>query len=529
MVINNATISLLKKLQASILLLLVTGCASLPSNDQQIESYAISPTQTSVLEERAEKGRKRDNQTQSSTGILPLAEGIDAFVARAALARLAQHSLDVQYYLFHSDLTGNLLTAEFWRAAERGVRVRILLDDMDMAGRDKTLAILNAHDNIEIRIFNPFIRGKSRAGQYITRFGSVTRRAHNKAFIADNQFAIVGGRNIGDEYFGANPNLAFGDLDVMVTQPSTGEVSSAFDLYWNSPLAYPVETLIKHQTSEEELASVETYIDTFYQENKDNKYIESLQQSKLLSASYQQGEDYFWGDTEVLYDLPDKISEDRENTAFHLAPKLGPYFLNAKDHLLVVSPYFVPGKSGVEFFQSLQEKGVKVSILTNSLMSNDVPIVHVGYARYREELIEAGVQLYELDPKALGLDFKRQKSGKNREGIKGSKSSLHAKYFVIDDQFTFIGSLNLDPRSVIENTEIGVVVDNEQLGSRLTQQFNAQIKHVAFKVTLEKGDLLWTRTYSDGSSKTFDQEPYSSWWDRLSIFFMSLLPVESQI
>ncbi len=514
--------------------LLLASCASLPENDQQVPSYALPEAETArtTVAQGIQKRREGDNQGTSAAGMLLLKDGVDAFVARVALARLAEKSLDVQYYLYHDDLSGGLLMTELWKAAERGVRVRILLDDMDMAGKDHNLAILDAHENIEIRLFNPFIRGKSRTGQLLTRFGSVTRRAHNKSMTADNQLAIIGGRNIGDQYFGADLNMAFGDLDVAITNPGASEVSQQFDLYWNSELAYPVATLSKTEPTQEELNGVVNRIQDFYEENKDSEYIVRIENSGIIQRAQRGETHYHWGNVLVLYDHPEKISADREQTEFHLTPKLIPYLEATDSELLVISPYFVPGKEGVELFTSLEQRGVDVRILTNSLMSNDVPIVHAGYSKYRKELLEVGVQLYELDVTMLGSDYVREKTSQTREGIGGSKASLHAKYFVMDRESAFIGSLNLDPRSVVENTEIGAVIDSPQLAQELASGFDEHIRGIAFELKLEDGKLVWHRYSLDGEHKvvgTYHKEPHSSWWDRFMLGFMKLLPVESQL
>ena len=237
---------------------------------------------------------------------------------------------DVQYYLYHRDVTGTLLSGEIWKAAERGVRVRMLLDDMDMAGKDQYLAILNAHKNIEVRLFNPFIRGKYRSGQYITGFGSVTRRAHNKAFIVDNQVAIVGGRNIGDQYFGADANLSFGDLDVAIGNPGAQEVSTEFDLYWNSPLAYPAENLVKSQPTSEDMAQVGERLNEFYLQHNEAEYLTRLRDSEMVKKIKQRLLELNWGKVTVLYDHPDKLSSDRTELNHFLTPKLAPYINNTK-------------------------------------------------------------------------------------------------------------------------------------------------------------------------------------------------------
>ncbi len=254
-----------------------------------------------------------------------------------------------------------------------------------------------------------------------------------------------------------------------------------------------------------------------------------MERSDFLERAKEGRTRYHWGEVIVLYDHPEKISSNREKTELHLVPKLAPYLLGIEKELLVISPYFVPGKEGVEFFKSLEDKGVNVRILTNSLTSNDVPIVHAGYSKYRKKLLEAGVELFEIDMMAFAGDFQRDKNSKTREGVKGSKASLHAKYFVLDREYAFIGSLNLDPRSMVENTEIGAVINSGKMAQDLAQQFDDNVHRIAFELKLKEGKIIWYRHYLDGSVKTYNIEPHSSWWDRFTLGLMKILPVESQL
>ena len=507
---------------------ILSGCTSLPENKHRTASYTVPDTSETTLAKAVLKQRKINSASVSDSGMHLLKNGLDAFVARAALARVAERSLDVQYYLFHSDLSGSLLFYELWKAAERGVRVRVLLDDMDLDGKDRILAILNSHPNLEIRVFNPFIRGKFRATQYVFQFGSVTRRMHNKAFIADNHFAILGGRNIGDEYFDAAPNLAFGDLDVSLIGAAVNQTSNAFDLYWNSRLSYPVEKL-SNEVSVESLQTIRKNFKTYIENNGSSDYSKALDESDLVELIRRDAINYHWGHAKIIYDHPEKIlAERKERTKFNLMPQLRPYTDAIKEELIVVSPYFIPGNNGVAFFKSLVEKGIKIRVLTNSLASNDVPIVHSGYSKYRKQLLESGVELYELDITTLGPNFKNKPSRKNRLGHSVAKVSLHAKYFVIDREQAFIGSLNLDPRSTIENTEIGTIIESPSLARELATEFDSQIASVAFKVELVDDNLIW-QSHRRDKMEVFTTEPYTSAWDRMCNWLMTWLPVESQL
>jgi putative cardiolipin synthase len=465
---------------------------------------------------------------QGQDGFLLLGSGLDAFVARAALAEVAELSIDVQYYLYHNDEVSALFTGVLWKAADRGVRVRLLVDDMDMEGRDVSLIMLDNHPNIEIRIFNPFDRSFGRMPQFVTGLGSLTRRMHNKSFTVDNTATIVGGRNIGNEYFDANPTLEFADLDVMAVGDSARQVSRSFDEYWNSELAYPVTTIIYDKPSDEEIVNAEARLKDFLQNYKDSEYIKALGNSNLAQQIRNNSETYYWGKADVVVDHPDKITSSRDANELHLMTQLAPHFSTIKDELIIVSPYFVPGHEGVEFFKKLVEKGVRVRILTNSLSSNDVGVVHAGYSVYREDLLRNGVELYEMNKKLT------RSQRKEKKGVGGSsKASLHAKTFVMDRDKVFIGSLNLDPRSFYENSEIGLVIHSTEIAEDMVEALNDDFDTHAFRLELvvdEDGDesILWYG-YEDGQPVTFDVDPYTSVWRRFGVGFMSLFPIESQL
>ena len=326
-----------------------------------------------------------------------LASGLDAFVARAVLAGLAQRSLDVQYYLYHNDLTGKLFTQQLLKAADRGVRVRLLVDDMGLEGRDFGALALDAHPNIEVRIINPFIRGSSRLTQYVSRLGKVTRRMHNKSFIADNQATILGGRNIGNEYFEADPDLEFGDLDVLAICPVVRQASDVFDLYWNSDLVYPVSALIKQPPSAQEINAGRAGLDKFTANQSDSEYAVALRESNLAQRLQADQVEFHWGDGKVVYDHPDKLLEDRTRTDLHLANQLKSLFDEVQQELIIFSPYFVPTLNGVDKLVALSRNGVRVRILTNSLASTDVGVAYAGYAKYRKALLHGGIELYEMN------------------------------------------------------------------------------------------------------------------------------------
>lgn len=512
------------KISLVIFILTLSACASLPENNQQLPSHALAVSETTNT--RLANGLLNPSINYSEhakdTGVYLLGSGHDAFVARAVLANQADKTLDVQYYLYHRDLSGKILMAQLLAAADRGVRVRLLVDDMDLADRDYGAAMIDAHENIEIRIWNPFVRGSNRIAQFVTRFGSVTRRMHNKSFIADNQVAIVGGRNIGNEYFGADPDVTFGDLDAALIGEAVPEVSASFDKYWNHSLAYPITTLYSNVLNEEQRIEKRNEFDDYIESQKTSDYSRMLANSELTQKILQHEVEYSWARADIFADSPDKTEADRDREDLHLITKLGPYLIRAKKELVIVSPYFVPGKVGTKILTDLVAKGVEVKILTNSLASNDVEVVHAGYSRYRKDLLKGGVQLYEMSSTLKDIE------GPTEARLGLSKSSLHAKYFAIDRDKSFVGSLNLDPRSVVENTEIGVMIYDETISRGIAEHFDSHIMDVSYRLQLQDGDIVWQQQTHTGIV-TLETEPNTSFWQRFKVGFMSYLPGESQL
>ncbi len=508
-------------------LLLLNSCASLPSNRTAPETYALTNARDTRLGRESHALTKKNSLNSS---FVLLANGIDAFAARIGLARHADRSIDAQYYMIHDDLTGNIFVDELLEAADRGVRVRILIDDMDLIDRDDGIAIAASHPNIFIRIFNPFIRSifRSRTSQFVTRFGSVTRRMHNKSFTVDNQVTIVGGRNIGDEYFEANPALSFADLDILAIGAVVPEVSASFDEYWNSTFAYPIQTLKPELPGKKIFTERRKELTNYVNSKIASEYKEKLLNSQIRKSIQNDTLNYTPGSARVLSDHPDKLSGYDAQYSLTLASQLDHYLQNLKKELLIFSPYFVPGKIGTELLCNLSRNGVRIRILTNSLASTDVGIVHAGYAKYRTTLLRAGVELYELD-----TVLSREERKAMKENSPGSKASLHAKSFVFDRKRTFVGSLNLDPRSLIENTEIGIMVNSDDLAEEMASGFNQIVDAMAFRlqlVTDEDGiEYIDWHGRRDGNEYIWRTDPYTGFWRRLAIGLTSILPIESQL
>jgi putative cardiolipin synthase len=509
-----------------ILTLGLGACASLPDNTGRTESHAFEDTQETELGRFIER---RSRTHTGDSGFYLLGDGLDAFVARGVLAHLAERSIDTQYYMIHNDVVGSLFVDQLYKAAERGVRVRLLVDDIDQGGRDIGTAILDMHPNIEVRIFNPFGRNIGRGIQFVTGFGKQTRRAHNKSFTVDNQATILGGRNIGNEYFNADPELAFLDIDVLSIGSVATEVSSSFDLYWNHELSYPISTLVEERPTDAVARHRKKQFDAFIEEQQESEYIQHLHNSELAKQLRKYSVKYSWGVGEVVADDPEKLTLDTDNTEYRLTEQLRPYLEGVENELIIFSPYFVPGKAGVAFLKMLRDKDVRVRILTNSLSSTDVSAVHAGYSRYRKAMLRIGVELYELN-KDLS---KQEREAMKQDGIGDSSASLHAKAFVLDRNQVFIGSLNLDARSVIQNTEIGVVFESEEVAEFMADGFDRKIDQLAFRLELQRDGqgrekIAW-HGLVDGKQQTLSVDPYTSFWKRFGVGFMRMFPIESQI
>ncbi len=500
------------------LLSLLDGCKALPENVEKKASFALRDTESTYLGEVF--GPQLAARADQS-GVLLLSDGLDAFVGRALLAEKAERSIDVQYYMFHQDTVGQLLIHSLIRAADRGVRVRMLIDDMYGAEADGVWTALDSHPHMEVRLFNPFIRGSSKNMQFVTRLSDVNYRMHSKSFTVDNQATIVGGRNIGDEYFDADKNLAFADIDVLAVGPVVPEVSRAFDQYWNSSHAYPA-SILTAPAAPEVLPALKVQLENFRQQGAAKRYIAALTDSHLARSLRAGTTELSWGQAQVIHDSSEKKERGENWQKELLISQLWPYMKTTTEELLIISPYFVPGEKGAEALCKLSEKGVKVIILTNSLASNDVSAVHAGYSRYRKQLLRAGVILYELDE-----EIKKEVRKRFTWLLGLSKSSLHAKTMALDRKAMFVGSMNLDLRSLNINNEIGILFFNEDVAGKSARIFMDNIDKVAFRVELDdSGSLRW-KTNRAGRQIVLEDEPYAGFWTKISVWLIRQLPVES--
>jgi cardiolipin synthase C len=514
---------------AGLLLCALCGCGTLPKQVERHPSQAILDT----AETRLGVAVAPELAThQGLSAFHPMGSGPDALVARVALVRAAERTLDVQYYDFHLDKIGDLMLKELLAAADRGVRVRMLLDDLNNSGRDETLAAVNSHPNVEIRLFNPFVHRQARWLDYLGDFSRLNRRMHNKSITADSQISVVGGRNIGDEYFAASTELTFSDFDVIAIGPVVAEVSAEFDEYWNSAVVYPLSALkVGGPSAAAELPEVRLKLSERVQSLSTTPYAAALQETDLTRSLEQHNLSIYWGTATLIADQPSKVNLPPEDTSTHAVPKLRKVLDQSTEELILISPYFVPGKSGVRWLEDQVHRGVKVKILTNSFAATDVRTVHSGYSRYRKDLLRAGIELYELKPSLNKGTL--PKSEEHPKSDKPAKSSLHAKVYESDAHRLFVGSMNLDPRSASLNTEMGVVIDSEALGSVLHDRLLSQLPDDAYRVELDtsvepKGRLVWV-TQENGQEVRHTSEPGMGTWDKFLQTIQRALPIEKQL
>jgi putative cardiolipin synthase len=503
--------------------LIISGCSSLPKEVERTPSYVITDTASTRL---AGEVSPLLDANPGQSGFHLLYDGAEAYAMRLRLIRQAEKSVDAQYYIWHADLTGNSMYAELLRAADRGVRVRILLDDLDTAGKDKWLQLMDTHPQIQVRVYNPFVHRDLRGLDFVTDTKRVDHRMHTKTLTADNQVTIFGGRNIGDEYFAAATDVGFGDMDVMALGPIAGEVSSQFDLFWNSEWVYPItafdpDKLINVSDIEAFRVAAEKYL----REAQQSDYAAVLRE--LDQGSYNFADlDLAWSNWFLAYDSPDNLVKEELDPETSLAPRLKQGMDAAQQELDIVSPYFVPGEDFTKYLTDRVAGGVRVRILTNSLSANDVGLVHAGYMRYREDLIAGGVELYEF--KSTRNRELEKAQGRNK--INAERASLHAKFMGFDRRFLFIGSFNLDARSAVLNTELGAYFADPVYAQRMAELFDRQILQVAYHVRLDgDGELEWFTIDPNGQEVRLDQEPDTTFWQRFNTRVLSPIVPESEL
>src|SRR5690625_5159472 len=456
----------------------------------------------------------------ADSGVVPLLSGPDAFSARVALVRKAEVALDVQYYIWQRDTTGLIWLNELRKAAERGVRVRLLLDDNGIIDLDEDLAALNEVPNFEVRLFNPFIFRRFKELGYAFDFIRLNRRMHNKSLTADGAISILGGRNIGNIYFSFGDGIHYIDTDVLVAGPVAAEVGTEFDRYWQSGSAHPVERIIKTAPAGA-LDRLRRDAAAAAASPAGQAYLERLRASPLIRRLSRGEAVLEWTTVTLISDDPAKGLGQAESRDL-LFPQLMALLARPVHSVDLVSAYFVPGKRFTERLEALAGSGVQIRILTNSQAATDVVLVHSAYAHYRPDLLRAGVELYELRPEYAPQDEPEPR------GIGGSsRASLHSKALAIDGERIFIGSFNFDPRSLLLNTEMGVLIDSPRIAGGLAEAFSSWFPEMSYRPRLTGSeDLTWDETLPDGTRIRHETEPGTTALSRLTLRLLGLLPIE---
>jgi len=530
-----------RSLFALVLASWAAGCASLPSNtDRQASQAFASPDQTQLG--RLVQERRAQAKARSDSGFSLLDSVGAAFSSRLALIDGAQRSLDLQYYAIHADKSTELLLEHLRDAARRGVRVRILLDDFNTVGKDAQVLRMAFEPGVEMRLFNPLPGSRtSLIGHMLSSvkdFDRVTKRMHNKLFIADNAMGIAGGRNLGDAYFGTDDKSNFVDLDVLAMGRIVRDMSASFDHYWNNELAYPVQKLLSAQEVEElrkpasgsqtdpaaeaakpvpTAATASTKPGTVTSAILPNVSPTSVTSPDPTPMDLRQVP-LTWAPALLLEDKPGKIGadDDEADAGDTVVDGLLHLLEQARQDVLIISPYFVPGKPMMATFAQMRAKGVRIRVLTNSLASNDAPAAHAGYQRYRKDLLRMGVELYEMRADQEGTiggmgSTAGVGSGVGAGGSKSgtSRASLHTKAVMIDHRLAVIGSMNLDLRSRRQNSEVALLIRSAAIAQQAAKQVDATVNQGAYRVELKYGELVW-RAPPGASFKDAHSEPDAS-------------------
>ncbi len=486
----------------------------LPDGPAGAASKAIPPSQTTAL---GDAFLPLAEQNAGQSGVYPLADGRDALVARILLARAAEQSIDVQYYIWQRDATSWLLLDELRQAAERGVRVRLLLDDNGIPGLDNVLAAMNDMPSVEVRIFNPFTLRDPKLVSYLFDFPRLNRRMHNKSMTVDGVATIIGGRNIGDIYFAYGEGEAYFDLDVLAVGPAATDVADNFDLYWSGASSYPAELVLA--PSSDGLDELALEVAGANESVIGSDYIEGLKSSRLLARIKEWSLDLEWTDVTLVSDDPGKGLGEANGEDLLLA-RLSDLLGRPEERVDIVSAYLIPGESGTALIKRWLADGVETRLMTNSMEATDVMPVHSAWMGYRDEIVRAGGQVIELRsrpdiPPATSL----------ARLLGGSLSSLHAKAFAVDNERVFIGSFNFDPRSASLNTEMGFLIESPRIATAMVNTMDSN--NAVYSVELSENDeIIWIEDLGGGEVTIHTEEPGTTAFQRALATFVSWLPVE---
>jgi len=495
----------------------LTGCSSVPFDYPKTTSRYQQALPESDLGRLHRDWRKRQGE---NSGFVGLPNGIEALGARLRLMEAAEHTIDAQYFILKQDRAGALFADKMLEAADRGVRVRFLVDDIFTPDADAALTLLDRHPNIEIRLFNPVSRRGLKWGNYLADFKRANRRMHNKSFTVDNTVSIVGGRNIGEEYFELNQDVKFDDYEVLTIGPVVDEVSAGFDEFWNSGLSVPMEAF-GLKVDPAKLDEWRAYIADYKNKEEGNIYRQAVNSTLIRDVEEGRIQPAI-APSLMITDSPEKLTaEVGTENGMKLANEIGRRFNAATTEVVIVTPYFIPGESGATIIENILAKGVRVAIITNSLASTNHVPVHSAYARYRKRLLEAGAEFYEIRADNVGET--------NEWGHKPEFITLHSKGTIVDRDTVFIGSLNFDPRSIVINSEMGLFIESAQVGGEFYQAVWEGLPATSYRVDLDDdGKLRWTYE-NGGTTEVHSKEPGASWGRRFMVKFYGILPIEDRL
>ena len=520
-----------------LILAVVSGCASLPpgSDFAKTASVALAHPEKTRLGRQFEDAA---NEHHGNSGFRIIPVGADGFLMRMQMINTAERTLDLQYFIFRGDETGRLLTDAVLHAADRGVRVRVLIDDGETVAGDDQITALEAHPSVEIRIFNPFAyRGHItlfRAIEFMFNTSRLDYRMHNKLLVVDNAIALMGGRNIGDQYFQIDPESQFADDDIFAAGPIAQQLSATFDEYWNSALSIPAEALSGGKSSH---TALNEHREVLHEESRQLKadgvdYVKRIATGEPFKGVISGRLPLVWAHAQLVCDSPDKKKVENGAMVGRLMQRaVANATVAVQSELLMVTPYLIPGNEGMQLFKNLRQRNARIRILTSSLESSTVSLAQSGYMHYRVPLLENGVELYEI----RSLLGNARGSGQTTAISRYGNYSLHAKLFVFDRQRLFIGSMNFDQRSMHLNTEIGLIIDSPALAQQVAARFEAMVQPVnSYMLALRQNDaagapsLLW-RTQEDGRTVEYDMEPARNDWQRIKVNILSLLQMDEEL
>jgi putative cardiolipin synthase len=502
------------------------GCSTMPrgSAAPKVPSYALERPEDTRL---GRQFRAASARHEGESGYHIINSGIDGLVTRIQMIDAAERTIDMQYFIFRGDKTGILIAEALKHAADRGVRVRILLDDGDTVAGDQKILALGQYPDIEVRIFNPFdYRGHNpilRHLDFIAHKGRLDYRMHNKLMVVDNSAALIGGRNVGAQYFQVESDSQFADDDAFAAGPIAAQLSKTFDGYWNSQLAVSSTSLpLPKERSAEPRVSLE---------DSGADYRKRIESGKPFQELIADDAALHWANAVVVCDSPDKKDvEQRKRRGRLMAPEVIGAMQEADSDLVMVTPYFVPSESEIALLRQLRQRNTKVRILSNSLESAPELSAQAGYDKFRIQLLQSGTQLYEV----RALLSSTRGSGQTRAISRYGTYGLHAKLYVIDQRRLYIGSMNYDQRSWRINTEVGLLIESPDLAEEVTQRFNAMTSpEAAYRVVLDDDGsrgphLRWT-TEIDHREVEFSREPSRGFWQRTKVELLRLLPIDREL